>query len=111
MELQSSIGSSTKGGTNKRTEEINKSNKLVKISDRGLARWVTVDGYISDALASGSEDDKKLKAAEYPARKKGDIKVPDSKRIKMSHSFSNSLSFFSETKFPILATNQLHFSP
>ena len=94
MELQSSIGSSTKGGTNKRTEEINKSNKLVKISDRCQARWVTVDGYISDALASGSEDDKKLKAAEYPARKKGDIKVPDSKRIKMSHSFSNSLSFF-----------------
>ena len=44
-------------------------------------------GYILDELARDSEDDKNLKAVEYPALKKRDIKIPDSKTIKTSYSF------------------------
>ena len=68
-------------------EEINKHNTLIKISDRSLAGWVLMGGYILDELARDSEDDKNLKAVEYPVLKKRDIKIPDSKTIKTSYSF------------------------
>ena len=45
-------------------EDIEKQNKLLKIVDKSIAGWGTVKEYLSDDLASDSEDDRKIKAAE-----------------------------------------------
>ena len=50
-------------------EDIGKRNKLLKI-----AGWGTVEGYLSDDLASDSEDDRKIKTAERQALQKQNIR-------------------------------------
>ena len=50
-------------------EDIGKRNKLLKI-----AGWGTVEGYLSDYLASDSEDDRKIKTAERQALQKQNIR-------------------------------------
>ena len=57
-------------------KDLQKRIKLRKIAGKSLARWDTVQEYLSDDLASDSEDDKKLKAAaEARAIRKQKIKV------------------------------------
>ena len=45
-------------------EDIEKRNKLLKIVHKSIAGWGTVEECLSDDLASDSEDDCKIKAAE-----------------------------------------------
>ena len=55
-------------------EDIEKQNKLLKIADKSIAGWGTVEEYLSDDLASNSEDDRKIKGAERRALQKQNIR-------------------------------------
>ena len=55
-------------------EDLEKQNKLLKIADKSIAGWGTVEEYLSDDLASNSEDDRKIKAAERRALQKKNIR-------------------------------------
>ena len=44
-------------------ELIRKRQKLIRIADKSADGWRVVDEYVSDELASGSEDEKRLKWA------------------------------------------------
>ena len=51
-------------------ELIRKRQKLIKIADRNKDGWQVVEEYESDELASGSEDEKRLKKAKDSAQRK-----------------------------------------
>ena len=55
-------------------ENIEKRNKLLKIANKSIAGWGAVEEYISDDLASDSEDGGKIKAAERRALQKQNIR-------------------------------------
>ena len=48
-------------------ELIRKRQKLIRIADKSADGWKVVDEYVSDELASGSEDEKRLKKAKETA--------------------------------------------
>ena len=51
-------------------ELIRKRQKLIRIADKSADGWKVVDEYVSDELASGSEDEKRLKKANEAASRK-----------------------------------------
>ena len=52
------------------SKAIKRRNKLIRIADKSEAGWAAVDEYLSDKVASGSEDGKKIRAAEQRALRK-----------------------------------------
>ena len=55
---------------NAASKAIKRRNKLIRIADKSEAGWAAVDEYLSDEVASGSEDGKKIRAAEQRALRK-----------------------------------------
>ena len=55
---------------NEARELIRKWQKLIRIADKSTDGWKVVDKYVLDKLASGSEDEKRLKKAKEAASKK-----------------------------------------
>ena len=49
---------------------IGKRQKLIRIADKSADGWKVVDEYVSDELASGSEDEKRLEKAKEAASRK-----------------------------------------
>ena len=55
------------------TKELERQNKLVKKLDKSPAGWKSVEEYLSDSLASYSEEERKIKVAETKALEKQQV--------------------------------------
>ena len=49
---------------------VNKRMKLIKIADKSQYSWATVEEYLSDELASDTDDEKRMTRSENRAAKK-----------------------------------------
>ena len=87
-------------------ELIRKRQKLIRIADKSADGWRVVDEYVSDELASGSEDEKRLKkskdAANRKRRQAAQGRHGPEKRTKTSLSSTDQQLFRGEPMYSII---------
>ena len=66
--------------------DIKKRNKLIRLVDKSAAGWDLVNEYLSDELASGSEDEKRIRRAEQRALRKRNQRQQKAKPSKQGYS-------------------------
>ena len=66
--------------------DIKKRNKLIRLADKSAAGWDLVNEYLSDELASGSEDEKRIRRAEQRALRKRNQRQQKEKPSKQGYS-------------------------
>jgi len=82
---------------NAASKAIKRRNKLIRIADKSEAGWAAVDEYLSDEVASGSEDEKKIHAAERALRKKKNARI-----AKLGQKLSIFICYFLSFPLPVL---------
>ena len=83
---------------NAASKAIKRRNKLIRIADKSEAGWAAVDEYLSDEVASGSEDEKKIRAAEQRAlRKKKNARI-----AKSGQKLNTFICYFHSFPLPVL---------
>ena len=73
--------------------KIHKRNKLIKIADKSPAGCDTVKEYLSDELASDSEDEKKIRSSKNRALREKKQKDQEGIRRKYGSGYGNSASY------------------
>ena len=63
-------------------EVLNGRNKLIRMADKSHAGWDIIEEYLTDDLASDSDDEKRIRQAEARALKKKETKVETCKQSK-----------------------------
>ena len=86
--------------------KISKRQKIIRLADRSVAGWDTVNEYLTDELASGSDDDKKMRQAEARAISK---KSREAKQ--KTKSTSSSKSFPKYFPRPVIHPSFVHQPP
>ena len=81
--------------------DIKKRNKLIRLADKSAAGWDLVNEYLSDELASGSGDEKRIRRAEQRAlRKRKDRQQQKGKStVKQSQPSATTTSFAGQPQF------------
>ncbi|CAH3148188.1 unnamed protein product, partial [Porites lobata] len=65
--------------------DIKKRNKLIRLADKSAAGWDLVNEYLSDELASGSQDEKRIRRAEQRALRKRNQRQQKAKPSKQAN--------------------------
>ena len=87
----------------KKVDNLDTKNKLIRMADKPVAGWSIVDKYLTDELASDSDDEKRMRHAEARVLRKKKDKLESYNRAKCSTStmlFKTSVQTTSVNAFP-----------
>ena len=81
--------------TNEGKQLLRKRQKLIRIADKSADSWKVVDEYVSDELASGLEEEKRLRLRRQQAGKGGSLRkvVLDQTKLHWIFDFDGSAAF------------------